>query len=1025
MASLFEQIASFLSTDDENEEDNQDNVNSNVLSIEDKIIPDFYPTNSKTVNIRGKEMNVYGEVDGESDGEVYMGEWARQLIYTEKQAKNPDIYVGYGTLGASDVIPLGYPRSGFNTHTYISGQTGAGKSTMIINMLIQFYLYGNNFTLLTPKKDDVIKVIQSLPEEELEKTDIVRPGDTNISTTIGYNLFNFPVPLERIRNIYEENDNVEDDKQYQQVMQLLESRVDTFKAIMTSQYGSGARIGPIIENLSYVMMMSDKNYTLADFINIVTNADRFQEFLNDINNEMGELPVSYLEKIENYDEDDLAPVANRFSSLELSEAFRQMFFKQKSDIDFEDYVSGDRNLIFDMSLFNSSKEKIAFYGILFIRELWFEAQRREERTTQSERDLVPVFIDEFQHIVTEDNYESSQLGDILQQARQFEMGLIAASQDPNQIDDAPWEEFVNNVTTKIPLKTNNQTRAMRNYFNNSASQFKVKQGDIGNLADYTSFNQVGDDGEIIKTNNFGRFPPLRTEDEARKIRNNIMEATGSKAVPKRNADFLSIVGGKRGEEESTEDKDTETEEHRWRFCRATDIAQRYYYHQNINSDLPVYDDQPKTEYVDKDIIIDIMKEWGYDYGYAEFDQFRENNQVLFDTLKTEDALYIGLSSEGEKLAHKQDSGSSGSGGKSGHRDMLMRAREELAKHGIAVTVPQQEGDEKSDGLGYKFVDDIPPAAEKLFNNVEQEISYMEAESTTSTSKPGQTVKNLAKIKEQGYKCVFIFRNFSDAQSNEQRMLETNGYSKVYDSGEKLLFNASTELSKKTAKGQIYPVRPAETTTARTYWVAREINGETRYVMKDSEKREHAHLTLDALANDNWEKEDFPAYVYKKNDQYIVYDSEENEVIGKYDTQNKLKSDWRKIKQPFIPEYLFNMTGYPTRNDFTNLVIEYDDATGEKGEVYIYEDGEKYYFEEESESKTKTDTDVEKVSKPTIGGNNEEDTSTTETNTENTKDKPQKPTEDKSDWTDDYKTDEENEENKENKDNNTEDWKDKL
>jgi hypothetical protein len=215
--------------------------------------------------------------------------------------------------------------------------------------------------------------------------------------------------------------------------------------------------------------------------------------------------------------------------------------------------------------------------------------------------------------------------------------------------------------------------------------------------------------------------------------------------------------------------------------------------------------------------------------------------------------------------------------------------------------------------------------------------------------------------EQGYKTVFVVRDEAEAKKNEERLVDNNGYRRIYDSGEKRMYNKNGILSKSTVRGtKIHPVRPRDNTTKESVWVVREDDsGTNEYILKDNEQREHATLTLEDLANNDWGKSDFPAYYYKNDGgEFIV--KQDGDVVGRYTTKQAMKQEWIYIKEPSIPEYHFANTGYPKQSDLTHLVIEYDDKHGNEGDVYIYEQGERYYFEPPS---TETETSTSQTESP--------------------------------------------------------------
>ncbi|WP_292486990.1 hypothetical protein, partial [Methanohalobium sp.] len=621
--------------------------------------------------IDGKEVRIGGIVlrrddSGEWSEQIdpFMGGYPRDEINKQQTNSNPTIYIGWGQDNIGNLKIYGYDLSEWNQHGVMFGKTGFGKSTNIHNILTQFNTYGNNFVFMTPKEDDVLDLLATLPDDELEKTDVVRPGATSPDEVVGYNLF----------------DLTETEKK-----EYIDDKVDTFVTMMLSQFSqSGARMEPTSRAISRAMMMSDQQFTIADFITVITDQDALDIFINNISEEL-EMTPSGFEKIKNYEVDDeLDPISNRMQQFNDRNALRNMFFQKESDIDFNDYVSGDRNLILDLK--ETSDKQV--FGMLFVRELWLAAKKRGELS--SPESFVISVIDEFNTIINEANYEMSNIRDIFSKARAYNFGMFVASQYPDQLPRELVTEVTENTIIKIGLKT--EDGYMANYLTDTEIR-SVTPNNIKNLERYQSFIQPQDDLDksAKKLNNFAAYPPRRTMRETITIRDTIVSSIGS---PQKNVDAssASIVG----ENSPQNNNDTvSNERERWIVCRAIDIAQRYVLYNN--PDVEQYDEYNKAKYVDYDDVTPILDAWGLEYKYNDLQQFVEQNNILFEQIHTSDGTQLGLSNDGETLANKQDSGSSASGGKENHRGMLTQVREELAKYGVAVQVPEQEG-EMSDAL---------------------------------------------------------------------------------------------------------------------------------------------------------------------------------------------------------------------------------------------------------------------------------------------------------------------------------------
>lgn len=901
-----------------------------VIILGDTNIGEFKIGNgSKTITHNELTIEISDVISKED--EPYMGRWGRELIREGVTKEDKEIYIGYSKGGVKNIEAESIPMEEYDKHAYLSGQTGYGKSTILINKAKQFTDYGNNIVVITPKNDDALKIMQTLSDDQLEKTDYMRVGDVESKNVVSYNIFDL-------------SDMTQTEKE-----KFIEDKVETFVAMMTSKFGSGGIIGPVSESIGKAMMMSEKQYTMADFVKVILDDDKRDDFVEEVKEEL-DRPPAYLDTLKSFDSDDeLDSISRRIKDFEEKEALRQLSFSQESDISFMDYVTGDRNLIVDFELLG--EEEKALVGIMILRELWVATKRRAENLPESQRDLVFTMIDEVQDVITQSNFEESRVRTILQKARAYKLSLITASQSPTQIATEFREELKTNTNVKIPLYNATGTNFYSSAFN-SVGGTSVSAKDIGGLAKYQSYLQPNPRKPPVKVENFSTYPPRISEMNARDVRRRLINRAGSERVPNKSLDEITIVGQTDGDNEEEDEEDKI-----WAVARAIDIAQRFYKYQNDN--YIEHETRDKAAYVDGDIIKDVLSVIGYDYGYNDFDQFVENHGYYFETRidksGNKKVTQYGLTSEGQKLADRQDSGSSSSGGKSPHRKMLGLVREELAKYGVAVIVPQQEG-EMSDGIGYVFRDTGNKAVQKLVSEAEPKKIMIEAESTTAQKQPNQTIHNGAKIMQTGAKAVFLFREPSEAEKNEKRLLDLNGYRKQYRDDEYLLYTLSGRsdyLKQDSVRGNAkYPVRPRNNSSKSTLWVHRTSADPSReYVLKDNEEYEHAHISLDKLANDNWEMEDFPAYYYEQDGEIIV--KQDGKVADKYTDLQEMKEEWMPIKKPRIPEYEFADTGMPTQDDITHIVYEYLEGSGGSGEFYVFENGDKLYFDQKDQTTTNT------------------------------------------------------------------------
>ena len=79
-------------------------------------------------------------------------------------------------------------------HTYVSGQTGTGKSTLLLNLILQDILAGDGVAVLDPHGDLVEAILQRIPANRLDDVVLVDPADQE--AVVGINLLEADSPVQ-------------------------------------------------------------------------------------------------------------------------------------------------------------------------------------------------------------------------------------------------------------------------------------------------------------------------------------------------------------------------------------------------------------------------------------------------------------------------------------------------------------------------------------------------------------------------------------------------------------------------------------------------------------------------------------------------------------------------------------------------------------------------------------------------------------------------------------------------------------
>ncbi|KMT45688.1 hypothetical protein EL22_28540 [Halostagnicola sp. A56] len=183
-----------------------------------------------------------------------------------------------GMYNAPAPLWVGYtedPQTGFREaplrfdslfrHNWIAGTTGYGKTTQLLNMMVQWAYSGYGFTYFDPKGQDSRELLRMLPKHRLEDVVWIEPGSTTHENTVGMNFLEVP-ECETAEELENE----------------IENRVENLKAVFDTSDYWGINMEAITESMARAMMKSEKPFSIIDMYFILLNADRREDFALDV-----------------------------------------------------------------------------------------------------------------------------------------------------------------------------------------------------------------------------------------------------------------------------------------------------------------------------------------------------------------------------------------------------------------------------------------------------------------------------------------------------------------------------------------------------------------------------------------------------------------------------------------------------------------------------------------------------------------------------------------------------------------------
>ena len=301
-------------------------------------------------------------------------------------------------------------------HIYILGQTGTGKSTIMLTQAIDYMDNGRGFTFIDPHGEAVEFLLRHFPKERID--DLIYFDLWNTAYPIGLN------PLEVSPDDSDEKDVVTND--------LVE--------MFIQMYGHeifGPRIQDYFRNACLLLMDQPEGGTIVDIMRLFTD-EAFAEAK--IRNLKDPVVAAWwnktYKKMGDREKAEIIPfIQAKFWPFTTGVYVRNIIGQSKSAFKMYDAMQQKKIILMNLAKGISGEETSKLIGKIIAMQVKLSALKRAKI---EEKDRVPhyLYVDEFQ------NYVSQSFESIMSEARKYRLGLVVAHQYTDQLKQGGlWGEL--------------------------------------------------------------------------------------------------------------------------------------------------------------------------------------------------------------------------------------------------------------------------------------------------------------------------------------------------------------------------------------------------------------------------------------------------------------------------------------------------------------------------------------------------------------------------------------------------------
>lgn len=363
--------------------------------------------------------------------------------------------------------PIGLTEAERQRHLYIIGGTGNGKTTMMMYSIVQDIQNDKGVAVLDPHGDLAETLLGYIPEERIKDVIYLNPDD--LSHPIGINLLELKPGLK-------------DDDLLREKDLITESVISVLRKIFSEDDTGGHRIEYVLRNtIQTALTIEGSNlFTIFRLLNDTKYRKKIVKTLEDDDlrifwkNELGK--AGEMQKVKM-----AAGITSKIGRFLFSASAKRMLEQEKSTINFEDILDGEKILICNFSKGLVGEDTSTLFGTTILAKLQVAALRRA-RQKQTNRKPFYLYVDEFQ------NFATMSFVQMLSEARKYKLFLTMAEQSTQQQDQQRLVEIIlANVGTVVAFRSGSPADERL-----ILPLFKpwIEEGEIANLPAYSFYMRI-------------------------------------------------------------------------------------------------------------------------------------------------------------------------------------------------------------------------------------------------------------------------------------------------------------------------------------------------------------------------------------------------------------------------------------------------------------------------------------------------------------------------------------------------------
>ena len=364
-------------------------------------------------------------------------------------------------------------------HFYVIGQTGTGKTNIMLNMITQDIRNGDGCCYIDPHGTDIQTILSRIPKERIDDVIYFDPAYT--ARPMGLNMLEY------------------DPKYPEQKTFVVNELMGIFNKLFDMKIGGGAMFEQYFRNSAFLVMEDpESGSTLLEITRVLADKDfRDLKLARCKNPIIRQFWVSAEQTTGDQSLANFVPyISSKFDNFISNDIMRPVVLQQNSVFNFRRIMDDKKILLVNLSKGRLGDINANLIGLVLVGKIQMAALSRVDMFGKPMNDFY-LYIDEFQNVTTDS------IASILSEARKYRLSLNIAHQYISQLEEKIKNAVFGNVGSMAVFRVGTEDATFLE------QRFKptFSVADITKLDNYNAYVNMLVNGQPVKPFNLRTLAP--------------------------------------------------------------------------------------------------------------------------------------------------------------------------------------------------------------------------------------------------------------------------------------------------------------------------------------------------------------------------------------------------------------------------------------------------------------------------------------------------------------------------------------